>query len=318
MHPVANKYGFILLALSEKSYESAYVNMVLTDVFKRFAIDTSKIAVAGRCASGGAGMTYGIHNLHIFNRIISVSGGVPINGMNPQNKTAEFLIDRGFHEVPDNFTAAQALLASGHPVTVALGLRQHEHQWEDYDFVGHWLMASWTPHASPKPSGTSVGQVPALTTEVMRKMTAFWTRFAQEPDSIRLTARRRYLHETIINFGQQRPVVWMTDMQAFAGKYPTVAADFKNAGLTAKEHDDYKIALISAMVAGEAEGEVGAIDPASTLAKNIAFLAAHPEEGDKLAQAGIEDPSKSGGIVGCCTDPDQVDRMGPLGIWRTP
>ena len=43
--------------------------------------------------------------------------------MDPQDKTAEFLIDRGYEEVPNNFQAAQTLRQDGHPVTVVLALR---------------------------------------------------------------------------------------------------------------------------------------------------------------------------------------------------
>jgi len=36
----------------------------------------------------------------------------------------------------------------------------------------------------------------------------------------------------------------MTDMAALAAQYPSVAADLKNAGLTADEHDAYRMSLL--------------------------------------------------------------------------
>jgi hypothetical protein len=64
--------------------------------------------------------------------------------------------------------------------------------------------------------------------------------------------------------------------------------------------------------------ELGTITSSSTLAKNLVFLPTHPEEMKALTRAGIGDPSKSARLDDCCTDPAQVDQMGPLGIWRTP
>src|SRR6185436_8026355 len=51
--PVANKYGFILLAPNEEvTYDASKMDVVLKEVLQKYAIDPAKIAVSGRCASG--------------------------------------------------------------------------------------------------------------------------------------------------------------------------------------------------------------------------------------------------------------------------
>ena len=82
-------------------------------------------------------------------------------------------------------------------------------------------------------------------------------------------------------------------MAALAARYPSVAAALTEASLTGEQHDQYRAALVSAMVT-ETFGEraTGAVvDPASALGKNIAFLRAHPE-----ALKALEEASSSGRV----------------------
>jgi hypothetical protein len=320
LRPVADKYGMILLTPTE--YATKDIDGALKETLRRFAIDPNKIAIIGRCASGDAGMRFGIDNLDVFSRIASVSGGTPTDGMDPKNKTAEFLIDRSFLEGYGNFTAAQNLRRDGHPVKVVLALRGHEHQMEDYDFVGHWLQESWAKPNSASRRAPSViaDPVPTLTTEALTKMTTFWTSFSQEPDSIRVTARRAHLREVIVPVGQERPSVWITDMSALAAKYPSVAADLKKAGLTAKQHDAYRVALISAQTSQFTKDEAGTVEATSTLAKNLEFFYSHPDEFKALDAAGIAQPDKVREVERTATikHPKLADSYGAMGIWRTP
>jgi hypothetical protein len=320
LRPVADKYGMILLATTK--YRTRIIDAALKETLQRFAIDPDKIAIIGRCASGEDGMRFGIDNLDVFSRIASISGGIPTDGIDPKNKTAEFLLDRSFHEVGDNFVAAQALRRDGHPVKVVLGLRGHEHQMEDYDFVGHWLQESWAkPNPASRHTPTVIADpVPTLTTKMLTQMTTFWTSFSQEPGSIRVTARRAHLREVIVPVGQERPSVWITDMSALAAKYPSVAADLKKAGLTAKQHDAYRVALISAQVSKMAGSYAGIVDTASVLAKNVEFFNAHPDEFKTLETAGIAQPDKVSEVNRTATikNPKLADSYGAMGIWRTP
>ena len=318
--PVANKYGFILLTATE--YEPAQMDAGLKETLERFAIDTAKIAVVGRCASGQAGMQFGIDNLDVFSRVASVSGGVSIDGLDPKNTSTQFLIDRGFLEAGGSFQAVQELRKAGHPVTQVLALRGHEHQMEDYDFVGHWLQQSWAkPDPKSRPAPLVVTDpLPALTSDVLTKMTTFWTSFAQEPDAVRVTARRASLRETVVPIGTEKPLVWMSDMPALAAKYPTVAADLKKAGLTAEQEQAYRVALISAQVSKVTGDEAGALDANSVASKNLQFLDGHLDEFKTLREAGIAHPDQVDEVrqTATITHPKLADDMGAMGIWRTP
>jgi hypothetical protein len=118
----------------------------------------------------------------------------------------------------------------------------------------------------------------------------------------------------------------MTDMAALAARYPTVAADLQAAGLTATQHDAYRVALISALVGRGTPKAAGVADPHSVLAQNMEFLRTHMDEVRTLARAGIRDPEHvglNGGVIayGWSLEhwlPEDVNAVGPMGIWRTP
>jgi len=132
------------------------------------------------------------------------------------------------------------------PVKVLINFRGFDPREEDYDFWGQWLHGGWTPSApAPEPIALAVNP-PELNSEILERMTTFWTLFMQEPDSIRTTARRAHLRE-VSKEGDvpgDRHALLMTDMAALAAKYPSVAADLKKAELTASGHDAYRISLL--------------------------------------------------------------------------
>ena len=82
----------------------------------------------------------------------------------------------------------------------------------------------------------------------------------------------------------ERSTLLMVDMPALAARQPSVAAALQAAGLTAQQHDAYRVALASAKLTGLGEqgGEPDArswrVEPTSTLGKNVAFVHAHPDE----------------------------------------
>lgn len=318
LRPVAAKYGMILLAPSRSS--ASIIDAALKETLQKFAIDPEKIAIVGRCGSGG---TLGIDNLDVFSRVVSISGidftaGIGWSskiGRPSPDRPTEFLFDAGFLESSDNFKAVRELRESGHAVKQIMGLRGHEHQTEDYDFVGRWLQESWTkPPAMRTLPSVIADPLPPLTTDVVARMTTFWTSFQKEPDSIRTVARRAHLREVVVPVGKERPSIVMTDMPVLAAQYPSVAAALKAAGLTAQQHDIYRVALISAQVTKNVEGAAGVAEKSSVLTKNVAFLEEHPAEFEMLAEAGVENPDGWRMI----THPDLVSKVGPLGIWRTP
>jgi predicted esterase len=237
------------------------IDTALEQVLRKFAIDPDKIALIGYSGSGYVLRQFGRVSLDVFSRIIATSTGDCFSvGVDPQNKTTEFLLVSGsggeFRHVLEN---AVALRREGHPLKEVMGFRGHGMEANDYDFLGHWLQESWTtpdPAARPAPSVVVGDSVPLLTTDIVAKMATFWTRFRQEPDSIRRTARLAHLREVVVPVAEERPSVVMTDMPALAATYPSVAADLEAAGLTAQQHEAYRVALLSANVGWWASADV--------------------------------------------------------------
>lgn len=104
----------------------------------------------------------------------------------------------------------------------------------------------------------------------------------------------------------------MVDISALAARYASVAAALAKAGLTAPQHEAYRVALISARVAASLAAErirdmntpaaianltankgvnlgdlVGRWDTSSVQAKNVAFLNAHADEVQALEATGM-------------------------------
>ena len=87
--------------------------------------------------------------------------------------------------------------------------------------------------------------------------------------------------------GTERPSVWMADMPALAAQYPSVAASLRAVGLTPQQHEAYRVALLSAMVARSVGSEAGTIEATSVLAKNIVFVDTHADELVALEATGM-------------------------------
>jgi hypothetical protein len=151
-------------------------------------------------------------------------------------------------------------------------------------------------------------------------MMTFWAAFAKEPDSIRATARRATLHDVAVPVGKSQGSVWITDMAKLAAKYPSVAADLKSAGLTAKDEDAIRVTLISTQATITAGDEPGTPDTASVLAKNVAFVNSHLAEMKQLRLAGIKNMDQVMRVNQTATirAPKLADEIGFMGIWRTP
>ena len=149
----------------------------------------------------------------------------------------------------------------------------------------HWLAASWTaPQAA---SRDFVASTIVLTTEVVAKMTAFWNRFRQVPESIRTTARQAHQQPFFIAVGPDRVSLTMVAMPALAAQYPSVVAALKAAGLTAEQPDAYRLALISTSVARQAGKLDSTLAPTSVLGENIAFMKAHRNAFKLLGATGM-------------------------------
>jgi hypothetical protein len=293
--PVADKYGMIILSPTESrafssTEEQLRLDAALKQALQKFAIDPDKIVMTGRCATGPIALFWGGANLDVFSRIVDISGGgwADTSDVDPRHKKSEYLYDGGIREARYDFVNAQAHRRAGFHVKQILSIRDHDHQAEDYDFVGRLLQESW---AKPNPAARHTpivvaDPVPVLTTDALTQMTAFWTSFMKEPDSIRTTARIAHLREVVVPVGKEQPSVLMVDIAALAAQYPSVAADLKAAGLTAQQHDAYRVALIGFITFQQVNAEqpllLGSAEPTSVLGRNIRFIKAHPDEFNAL------------------------------------
>jgi hypothetical protein len=220
------------------------------------------------------------------------------------NHPNEYFIAGGLLENVADFWGIQKVRDQGYPVTYTLQFRGHSHAPEEYDFMGHWLLETWDTPNSARPAPASFGDTAVLTEAVMTKLTTFWHRFQQEPDSIKTTARRAHIREVRLSAGTYKVSTLMVDMPALAAQYPSVAADLTAAGLTPKEHEVYRIALASARAyrnglntyesvhgtgtttADSVQHFLG-LDRTSPLVRNAAFLAAHPDAAAALEATGM-------------------------------
>lgn len=146
--------------------------------------------------------------------------------------------------------------------------------------------------ATPAPAARAVADSPAvLTVEALTHMTTFWASFVKEPDSIKTTGRKTN-HQTLpLTIGQQQMTLpSVVNMVAMAAKYPTVAADLKQASLTAQEWQNYREALLTAWIA-QKSGAASSIPATSALGKNLAFLNSHKTEFDALRATGMWFPA---------------------------
>jgi len=171
------------------------IDAALKQVLRQFAIDPDKIAVEGFSNGGSYALFLGRNNPQVFSRIAAVSPTFPMEVDDPPHTTTQLFISGGIAEGPSIMQMwlriATLLRHEGHQVEMVPGLRGHVDYRLDKDYEWGWLAQSW---ASPKSHDT--GRVapgaaadPILTVELLTKMTTFWTRFMQEPDSVLNTGR---------------------------------------------------------------------------------------------------------------------------------
>lgn len=319
---VADKYGMIMARITPGGGDHFPDQVMAMDrgikeILRTFAIDPDKIVIAGRCATGEGTIAYGDQNPDVFSRVVVFTQHTGQPPVKSPNQMTEYYIAGGLLEDIANFLGVRQLRDRGYTVKHTIQLRGHTDTYEDYDFMGHWLQESWAiPDPAARPVPYAFGDPPLLTAEVLAQMTTFWTRFMQEPDSIKTTARQAHVREVVVPVGNERVSTLMVDMPALAAQYPSVAAALQAAGLTPSQHDAYRAALVSAQIAnvrswglesaaGAAQSAASAIldstpreetvlaDPTvgiastSVLAKNAEFMNAHPDEFAALETAGM-------------------------------
>ncbi len=291
---ISAKYGMILAHL-EGAQDTTTVDLLneeMEEVLRTFAIDPDKIAIMGSCCWYGHRKTitpYAAYNPDVFSLVASAThefGDPPAK--KPTQRTEYFLTSGLLEDKADVWTVQQ-LRDRGYTTTFHIELRHHSHEYEGYDYIGYWLQQRWgLPNPVARPTPQTFGEPPLLTEDVLAKMATFWNGFMQEPDSIKITARRELIREILLPVGKAQVSSSMVNMPALAAKYPSVAAAFKAAQLTPEQHEAYRVALVSTRVyelsleAGERKGISAdsvrrylGIEPASVAAKNFALMAAH-------------------------------------------
>ena len=277
------------------------------------AIDPDGIALLGFSYGGAYTLFLGRSNQDIFSRVVGLSASYPFDGNGPQIPHTQFLISGGIAErlVPRTLALARELRREGHQLVILLGLRPHIDYVADEDWIWHWLQQSWAdPGITPRLI-VSADSDSLLTGDVMRRMTTFWTRFQQEPDSIRDSARMAHQRRIPLMLASEpvsimTPVSVMTmDIAAMAAAFPSVAADLQAAGLTAAQEDAYRNALLRVgfvRMSGLADHSIvdrlddphlgsplpsPPISEASALGKNLAFRKSHEAEFSALAKTAM-------------------------------
>ena len=195
---------------------------------------------------------------------------------------------------------AANLRKEGRLVRTQIGLRGHTDYVEDEDFVWQWLKDSWVD-----PTVTERGLKPhkidvVLTDDILQRVKTFWTALHAEPTTIRHIARMKHQIQVPLAIGSENTTVVMMDVPAMVAAHPVLAKPLKDAGVTAEQMMEYRIALVQAAIAHGAGMTVtsdtssvavksmfNAIDPSSTLGKNLQFYKANPQQLDALEKLGL-------------------------------
>lgn len=137
---------------------------------------------------------------------------------------------------------------------------------------------------APAVPSVAVDSTLPLSVSVLTQMTAFWTSFKREPDSIVGTGRQHHQETLALTAGSRKLSLQAVNMVAMAKQYPSVATDLKRAGLTALQWEQYRASLYTAMLA-EATGDTAKATAAA--AKNVTFLKTNQNAVQALHQAGM-------------------------------
>jgi hypothetical protein len=140
-----------------------------------------------------------------------------------------------------------------------------------------------------------------LTTDVLTKMTAFVSQYLKAPKELQDSAG---LYRTMmpipfapiarLSSFPALPSMNAPDMVTLAAKFPAIAENFKQAGITPHEYMRVRRSLMAAHVHMSANkavnGDAAPFDTSNVIGKNSAFLKAHPTELQALAAAGMSLP----------------------------
>jgi predicted esterase len=319
---LADHYGMIYVTLRGSMPDVLYgdglrdIDAALKNVLSTYAVDPDKIALLGM-SNGGLLTTFiGCQNLDIFSRIGLIS---PIPGVypkcgdttRPQAQRTQFFLTLGTGE-PDGVVAEvldmiPQIRRDGHPLQTAVNLRFHASRRKDYGPLWQWLAETWgAPHVTRAP----FVPVRPLTTEVVARMTKFWTNVrAKHPrtDGDMETWPQVDEKAVTISVGTERMAVYdLTDVHALVAKDASVGDALKQANLNVRTEEEYRAALIGAYTTMRAQEARPSMAIDAQVQSNVAFLKAHRKETDPLmdligvsrCEAGIQETYAPGSCVG--------------------
>jgi hypothetical protein len=138
-----------------------------------------------------------------------------------------------------------------------------------------------------------------LTVDILAHMTTFWATLMKEPDSIKVAGRKANQNSLrLLNGKMTLPGV--VNMVGMASRYPAVATDLKQAGLTALQWEQYRKVLLEAdlikqitdtiafeMKKGSAQVVQAISDFTPTQKRNAKFWIDHEPAADTLKATGM-------------------------------
>jgi hypothetical protein len=129
-----------------------------------------------------------------------------------------------------------------------------------------------------------------LTADALNRLTTFWTAFAQEDSSVQEAGRPSpmmaewslLMIDTVYSGSRIDRMELMINMAEMAADIPSVAADLRQAGLTAERYHAILVTLLTTCRTFNAASRGNPTTPTPLQAQNIAFLTAHKQEFNAL------------------------------------
>ena len=128
-----------------------------------------------------------------------------------------------------------------------------------------------------------------LTADALTRLMTFWTAFAKENDTVQAVRLDGFgsphalaVLDTVYSGSRINRAELVQNMIALAARYPSVAADLTQAGLTSQRYQVIFATLLTTCRTANGMAWGNPVTPTPRQAKNIAFLKAHPREFDAL------------------------------------
>lgn len=271
------------------------LDSALKFIVSNYSIDRDRIALIGASEGGGYALFLGLNNLHVFSRVVSLSPSIPFSVPALGKYQSQVFLSGGIDEdsmVRWTLDKASQIRKQGYHVRSNLGLRTDKEINQDDILVWKWLKESWDNSVATPNNSDDIDTYVVLTENIINKVDQFQTRYKSPRNSVFGSIRAKYPKQIELLIGSEQVFVTMTDIEAMAlDKFSSIVPNtLKDLGVTAKEMMDYRKALVAVEIAHRAGMYVSndtkkigtskyfkAIDPNSTLGKNLMFLNSHKE-----------------------------------------